>query len=328
MITDNIKALFQFIEYLHSNIENFNQYNDLIKRLRLLIEERWELRPNSNYKDKRRLNELWAEYEPKFNDLQKDLFNPIKAKAIELNLGNLDGNSFFFTNEIVNDIVQLTNNFQDEDLPEIFKYRSQYLEYSTNAKPTLRFLGSFFDELDTITEYLFDFFKEPADPNEFGSYATKEAQKSYWNEVSNIVQRMEKLVDNVPSFQQQNNIEPSQTQPNANQSPELPETLVQLFEYPSKYKAVMEIFVDKQFIHAQTYIWKDEKANNKSLMCALLKDLEGKGYYKQEIKMNWNLCKAICKNTFHVTIGSNKTYYNADLDNKMKDLIPFATTIE
>ena len=43
MITPKIKALFQFIEYLHSNIDNFNLNNDLIKELEQLDEERHEL---------------------------------------------------------------------------------------------------------------------------------------------------------------------------------------------------------------------------------------------------------------------------------------------
>lgn len=43
MITPKIKALFQFIEYLNSNIDNFNLNNDLIKELELLNEERQKL---------------------------------------------------------------------------------------------------------------------------------------------------------------------------------------------------------------------------------------------------------------------------------------------
>ena len=40
MITPKIKALFQFIEFLHSNIEKFNKYNDLIKELESLKTEK------------------------------------------------------------------------------------------------------------------------------------------------------------------------------------------------------------------------------------------------------------------------------------------------
>jgi len=52
MITDKIKALFQFIEFLHSNIENFKQFDTVINELYLLDKERHKLNPRKNFKDK------------------------------------------------------------------------------------------------------------------------------------------------------------------------------------------------------------------------------------------------------------------------------------
>ena len=39
MITPKIKALFQFIDFLHSNIDNFKQHDEVIKNLDSLTEE-------------------------------------------------------------------------------------------------------------------------------------------------------------------------------------------------------------------------------------------------------------------------------------------------
>lgn len=33
MITEKLTSMFQFIEFLHSNIDNFNQYDEVIKTL-------------------------------------------------------------------------------------------------------------------------------------------------------------------------------------------------------------------------------------------------------------------------------------------------------
>ena len=65
MITEKIKALFQFIEYLNSNIENFNQYNNLINELNLLNDNRQKLKPQKNYRDKLKHNDIQAELESK-----------------------------------------------------------------------------------------------------------------------------------------------------------------------------------------------------------------------------------------------------------------------
>jgi hypothetical protein len=162
MITSRIKALFQFIEFLHSNIENFNQYKDLINELVLLNKERLQLKPENNFKDKLRLNKSWAEYEPKFKNLQDDLINPIKAKAIDLNLCSFGDNNFpHFIDGIGDDILRLRENIQDEYLPEILKLRGYYIEYKENTHLLLLMaFPDFFKGLGRIAEYLFDFFND------------------------------------------------------------------------------------------------------------------------------------------------------------------------
>jgi DNA repair exonuclease SbcCD ATPase subunit len=119
-----IKGLFQFVDYLHSNIESFNHYNDLIRELELLKAEKNKLNPEKNYKDKLQYNKVQAELESKFKILQDNTANLIKAKAKELNVCDFDNEPIYRFNGIEVEIFQLKRDFNDEDfslLPLIFK---------------------------------------------------------------------------------------------------------------------------------------------------------------------------------------------------------------
>jgi len=175
MITPKIKVLFQFIEYLHSNINNFNLNNDLIKELELLDKERQKVRSKKTFKDKLKYDEVQAEIETKFKILQGNTANPIKAKAKELNVCNFDNEPNYSFNGIETDIHELKENFSKDDLPEIFKHKQQYIEYRTKTHKTFLSLAFFIDELDEITKSLFDYFKE-TEQNEFEAFETKTIQ--------------------------------------------------------------------------------------------------------------------------------------------------------
>lgn len=172
MITPKIKALFQFIEYLHSNIDNFNLNNDLIKELEQLSEERQKVSSKKTFKDKLKYDEAQAKIETKFEILQGNTANLIKAKAKELNVCNFDNVPNYSFNGIETDIHQLKQNFSKDDLPEIFKHKQQYIEYRTKTHKTFLSLEFFIDELDEVTKSLFDYFKE-TEQNEFEAFEKK-----------------------------------------------------------------------------------------------------------------------------------------------------------
>ncbi len=172
MITPKIKALFQFIEYLHSNIDNFNLNNDLIKELEQLDEKRQKVISKKTYKDKLKYDEVQAEIETKFKILQGNTANLIKAKAKELNVCNFDNEPNYSFNGIEADILQLKENFSKDDLPEIFKHKQQYIEYRTKTHRTFLSLAFFIDKLDRVTKSLFDYFKE-TEQNEFEAFEIK-----------------------------------------------------------------------------------------------------------------------------------------------------------
>lgn len=172
MNTPKINALFQFIEYLHSNIDNFNLNNDLINELELLNNERQKVSRKTTFIEKLKYDEVQAEIEKKFKVLQDNTANSIKANAKRLNVCNFDNEPNYNFNGIESEIYQLKENFSNKDLPEIFKHKSQYLEYRTNTHKTFLCLQLFFDKLDEIAKSLFDFFKE-TERNEFEGVETK-----------------------------------------------------------------------------------------------------------------------------------------------------------
>lgn len=188
MLTDKIKALFQFIEYLHSNIENFNQYNGLIKKLEALKDIKDKLKPEQNYKDKLQYNKVQAELESKFKTLQDNTANLIKAKAKELNISNFDNEPNYNFNGVETEIRQLKKNFTDKELPEILKHKSQYLEYRSQTHKTFLSLQFFFDKLDELAKSLFDYFKD-TEQNEFEPFETKAIEV---NSITEAVQRFNK----------------------------------------------------------------------------------------------------------------------------------------
>ena len=99
----------------------------------------------------------------------------IKAKARELNVCNFDSQPNYDFNGVETEIRQLKDNFSNEDLPEIFKHKSQYIEYRSQTHGTFLSLQFFFDELDEITKSLFDYFKD-TDRNEFEAFEIKAIQ--------------------------------------------------------------------------------------------------------------------------------------------------------
>ena len=193
MIPPKVKALFQFIEYLHSNIENFNQYNDLIKDLEKLNAERWNLQPERNYKEKIQFNNLQAEIDLKFPILREKIEYPIKAKAKELEICNFNNEPIYSFNGIEDEIRLIKENPTIEDLPEILKYKNLYIQFRNQTHKTFLTLQVFFIDLDRMVKDLFDFFKD-TDLNEFENFESKPIQ------VNSLREGLEALKNGQTSF--------------------------------------------------------------------------------------------------------------------------------
>lgn len=172
MIPHKIEVLFNFIDYLHSNIENFNQYNNIIKELDALFDERDKLRPEKNYKEKERFKIVQQEFESKFEILQNFTAIPIIEKAKELNVCSYEKPAKFNFFGIENEIRLLKEQYTNEDIAEIIKHKNKYIEYRTQTHNSFYSLEYFYCLLDRICEDLFNFFCDET-KDEFKPIETK-----------------------------------------------------------------------------------------------------------------------------------------------------------
>jgi len=173
-MTKRIKALFEFIEFLHSNIQNFNQYDEVISDWVHSADQLYKLPPGkTNFKDDLKLNHLEKIFECKSNIIQKNIIEPIHSKATELNICDIDKKETIW-NWNYSEITNLKESFSKEDLPEILEHKKKYIEFRTKTNFN-EFLKVFFDGLDATLKELFDYFNE-TDQNEFEAFEMKGIQ--------------------------------------------------------------------------------------------------------------------------------------------------------
>ena len=194
MINDRIKALFNFIEFLYSNIENFKQYDEIINEMYLLDIQRNNFRAKSNFTEKIKYDEVQTEIKDKFNIIQKNIIIPIKSKATELNVCNFENDPLFNFYGVETEIHNLKENFSKDDVKVINNYKNKYIEYRTKTKGEAFFsLGFFFSDLDEILKNFFDFFTI-SNENEFEAFETKIIQVNDISEAINVLHKGHKKV--------------------------------------------------------------------------------------------------------------------------------------
>ena len=166
-MTKRIKALFKFIEFLHSNIQEFNQYERTINNWVYLADQMNKLPPSkTNFKYDLKLNDLKGKSERDLKIIQKHIREPIHSKATDLNICDVNNeNTIWIWNNT--EINTLKDNFREEHLNEILKYKKRYVDFRTNTNVN-EFLMTFFSALDTTLYDLFDYFSEP-DQNQLKS---------------------------------------------------------------------------------------------------------------------------------------------------------------
>lgn len=198
MITDKIKALFQFIEFLHSNIENFKQYNKVVKELRLLGNEREKVNLKKNFNEKLKYDEIQAEIKDNFKVIQENIISPIKSKATELNVCNFQNEPLFSWYGVESEIRSLKESFSKDDLPVIIQQKNKYIEFRTKTNCTY-FQDIFFDDLDEILKELFDYFKE-TEKNEFEAFEKITIELNSISELAEIISNKSKLKDEMDNY--------------------------------------------------------------------------------------------------------------------------------
>lgn len=291
MITDKIKALFQFIEFLHSNIENFKQFDNTINELFLLAKERKKVSPRLNFKDKLKYDKVQAEIKDKFKVIQDSIITQIQAKGTELNICDLN-NPETLLNLNISEIRNLKENFSKDDIPEILKHKSKYLEFRTKTNCTY-FQDFFFSYLDEILKVLFDFFKDSSE-NEFETFETKTIQVNGFCEVADQFQKGNKKV----SFPIEDLLKPSNVQHTEKEGfPPQPKT--------KQKKTLSDLITHQnsvQIVEKITIKYKNIKGKRLKLLLLAFQDLELLS--KERIAQKFHDC---CKNEFDWDIAS----YNA-----------------
>lgn len=213
MITTKIKALFQFIEFLHSNIDNFKQYDEVITDMNTLINNRKALKQKKNFQDKIKYDKIQAEIKEKFGTIRENITIPIQNKAEELNVCYFHSAPLISWNNIQSEIDQLKNNFSMDDVPEILQHKSKYIEFRTKTNNNY-FEDALFGDLDEHLKELFDFFKE-TERNEFEAFEAKVLQVNNFEEALKMFKHGHKnfILSDILEIKQQSIIEPLPPQP-------------------------------------------------------------------------------------------------------------------
>ncbi len=201
MIPDNIKSIFNFIDFLHKNIDNFNTYKETMLKVESLQEQKSKLNHRENFKNKIKCQELQTKIDADFKIIKKNIINPIREKVQEFNFCDWDDTSSIWNNNIgiINDFKQ---NFEIEDVSVIQEYSKKYIEFRENTNHDY-YQNIFFNGLDEILEILFNFFSEtdlkkipPFKKNEIKP--VQKDEKSFNEEIEELSSQENKFWKGIP----------------------------------------------------------------------------------------------------------------------------------
>lgn len=170
MITKKIKALFDFVDFLHSNIEVCLSQTEVFNELQELHKKRNELRPIDNYKKKLSFDKIQTELNTKFSILEESIIKPIINKTCELQICDYNDTTSLW-NWNIEEIANLRNTFDEKDVPIIIEYKQKYIEFRKTPNSDC-YQSIFFSDLDETLKELFDFFKDDTN-NEFETFEPK-----------------------------------------------------------------------------------------------------------------------------------------------------------
>lgn len=190
MIPKKIKALFDFIDYLDGNKNEYvDKYLPLCEELIALDTKRDKLKPKQNYIDKREYDEIQEEISTKFSPITSNIYNPITTKLRDLKIWSGDDTYNSIWNSNTSAILDFKENFTPEDVPVIINYKNKYLNFRKETNTDFLCLTFAFNVLDETLKELFSFFKN-IEENEFDSFEAKTI------EVNDIGEALEELQKN------------------------------------------------------------------------------------------------------------------------------------
>ena len=184
MIPEKIQTLFDFIDFLDKNKAIYiEKYIPLCNELIDLEEQRHNLKPNENYKDKHSYDEIQKQIKEKFETITENIYKPITSKLKELGIWLGDEVYKSIWNNNFSEISDFKRNFLKEDTQIVFQYKQKYLSFRTETNNDFLCLSFVFSNLDEILKELFDFFKDTKE-NEFDYFETKTIEVGGFSEIA------------------------------------------------------------------------------------------------------------------------------------------------
>lgn len=301
MISETIKNLFQYIDFLHFSILAFKKFDEVINEVNLLNKERNQLSPRKDATDKQKYDEVQAKIKIKYKIIRENIIAPIIINAEKLKVCDIqnDGNRWYVG---LIDTHLLTENYNNEDLPLILKRKSQYIEYRTETKvagSALWELGFFFNDLDELLKELFVFFDKNT-INEFEVFEAKviknnpEALPPQQTETKEKQEQpiFKNNFDNITTVEIYKHFKAGLVEKGYLTEQELNEYLKAAFELKAKPETLFKLkhTPTKQKIYTVFYVYyKDisqKKHKTQKKYAALLGDYF-EGYKTETIQTNW-----------------------------------------
>ena len=176
MISDNVRNLFKFIEFLHENIDNFNQYNITVLEWKKAADGIISF--PTHYTQKLNNEKLEKTAKEKIEILSKNILKPIMDEDKRLGVSivandedKMPDNSFInsFSNSYLkyrDEAYNLINTFDKNDIGVIHKAKNQYLSFRNNVNSNIfniPGLTLFFGYIDCSMSIINEYFNEEGD---------------------------------------------------------------------------------------------------------------------------------------------------------------------
>ena len=184
MIPKEIQALFNFIDYLDSNKNEYiKTYIPQCSNLKELNVQRNRLKPNNNYRDKQQYDIIQKEISEKIAPIKQNVFIPIMNKLFELGITNQDDDmGVNIWNRNISAITTFKENYRQEDVWQVMHYKHKYLSFRNETNTDFICLKQIFNSLDEVLKELFDFFKD-TEENEFEKFEEKTIKVGSYEEL-------------------------------------------------------------------------------------------------------------------------------------------------
>ncbi len=204
MIPQKIQALFDFIDYLDYNKNDYiEKYVPLCDKLKELDIQRNQLRPYDNYKDRQKYDELQNLIEEEFKPITSNIYIPNSNKLRELKIWSGDDTYASIWNNNYSTISDFKEKFTSEDVDKVLYFKHKYLRFRNETNTDFLCLTLVFNSLDDILKQLFDFFKDTQE-NEFEGFEVKTIKVSSFEEIAkNLTENpIRNIKFSIPSIRQ------------------------------------------------------------------------------------------------------------------------------